>query len=603
VVPNHPKEEIVKKSTLFYLVSVVVVLSMVLAACQPAAPATTAPAPAAAEPTATTAAVAEPTATTAAAEPTEAPAAAEPTAPAASGDFTGLKTSAPDCNYGGEFKSIEAVDQMTVKFSLCAPDPAFLSKLSFDVFGIAKKAELDKQGGDSVKLSDEAVGTGPFKLKSWTRGDNVTFEANPDYWGGKPAYDTLILRWSEQSAQRLLELQSGQADGIDNLAPEDFETVTNDSNLKLFPRDPLNIFYIGFNNKIAPFDNEKVRQAFAMAIDRQRIVDEYYPAGSTVAENFAPPPLVPGFSKDIPWYTYNQEEAKKLLAEAGWVEGTEVKFSYRNVVRVYLPSPDKVAQEIQAQLAEVGVKVKIEQQESDTFLQNTSDGKEGFYMLGWGADYPDATNFYDYHFANVNGHLFGDEYADIAEPIRAAGKIADAAERQKLYDEVNTAIKQHVPMIPVAHGTSAIAFGASVENAMTSALGNEPFYIMNPGKDTLVFVQNGEPAALWCSDETDGESLRACQQIYEPLMRFKAGTVESEPALAEKYAVNADATEYTFTLRQGVKFSDGSLLDANDVVASFVSQWDAKDPNHKGRTGTFEYFGAFFGKNLNAPAE
>ena len=179
-------------------------------------------------------------------------------------------------------------------------------------------------------------------------------------------------------------------------------------------------------------------------------------------------------------------------------------------------------------------------------------------MLGWGADYPDATNFYDYHFANVNGHLFGDEYKDIAEPIRAAGKVADPAERQKLYDEVNTAIKQHVPMIPVAHGTSAIAFSASVENAMTSALGNEPFYIMNPGKDTLVFVQNGEPAALWCSDETDGESLRACQQIYEPLMRFKAGTVESEPALAEKYAVNADATEYTFTLRQGVKFSDGS---------------------------------------------
>ncbi len=231
-----------KKSTLFYLVSVVVVLSMVLAACQPAATATTAPAPAAAEPTATTAAAAEPTATTAAAEPTVAPAGAEATAttaPAASGDFTGLKTSAPDCNYGGEFKSIEAVDKMTVKFSLCAPDPAFLSKVSFDVFGIAKKAELDKQGGDSVKLSDEAVGTGPFKLKSWTRGDNVTFEANPDYWGGKPAYDTLILRWSEQSAQRLLELQSGQADGIDNLAPEDFETVTNDFEPQALPPRPV----------------------------------------------------------------------------------------------------------------------------------------------------------------------------------------------------------------------------------------------------------------------------------------------------------------------------------------------------------------------------
>jgi ABC-type transport system substrate-binding protein len=577
---------------------------MVLAACQPAA---TPAAPAAAEPTATTAAAEEPTATEAAAAPTEA-APAEATsaateAAAPSGDFTGLKTEAPDCTYGGEFKSIEAVDASTVKFTLCNPDPAFLSKVAFDVFGIAKKAELDKQGGDSVKMSDEAIGTGPFTLDNWARGDSVTFKANPDYWGGKPAFDTLILKWSTESAQRLLELQSGQADAIDNVAPEDIDTVNADTNLKLLPRDALNVFYIGFNNQIPPFDNENIRKAFALAIDRQRIVDDFYPQGSLVAQNFVPPSLTPGFSKDVAWYDYNKEEAKKLLKEAGWVDGTEVKLSFRNVSRLYLPAPDKIAQDIQQQLAEVGVKVKIEEQESATFLENTSAGKEGFYMLGWGADYPDATNFYDYHFANVAGKLFGKMYDDIAEPLRKAAQTADPAARQKFYDEANEKIKEHVPMIPVAHGSSAEAFSASVKNGMTSALNNEPFYMMDPGKDTLVFVQNGEPAALFCSDETDGESLRACQQIYEPLMRFKAGTIEVEPALAESYTVNDDATEYVFTLRQGVKFSDGSILDANDVVESFVSQWDAKSPNHKGRTGTFEYFGAFFGKNLNAPAQ
>ena len=112
---------------------------------------------------------------------------------------------------------------------------------------------------------------------------------------------------------------------------------------------------------------------------------------------------------------------------------------------------------------------------------------------------------------------------------------------------------------------------------------------------------NGEPAALWCADETDGESLRACQQIYEPLLNFKPGGVEVEPWLAEKYVANADATEYTFTLRKDVTFTNGGFLDANDVVASFASQWDAKSPNYKGRTTTFEYFGAFFGTHLNAP--
>src|SRR5690606_16576184 len=129
----------------------------------------------------------------------------------------------------------------------------------------------------------------------------------------------------------------------------------------------------------------------------------------------------------------------------------------------------------------------------------------------WGADYPDATNFYDYHFANENNTQFGTLFPDIAEPIRKAGQVADAAERQKLYDEVNTKLKEHVVMIPVAHGASAVAFQANVKNAMTGPLANEPFYLFDPGKETLVWVQNGEPAALWCADETDGESLRACQ--------------------------------------------------------------------------------------------
>ncbi len=597
-----------KKSSLFYLLSLLVVFSMVMTACQPAATATTAPtqaAPAPALPTATTApaAPAAPTATTAAAQPTATTAAAQPTATAAAPAFTGMSKAAPDCTYGGEFKSIEAVDAETVKFTLCYPDPAFPAQAAFNVFAIAPKALLDATGGDSIKMSDQANGTGPFMSPVWTRGDNVTYTANPNYWGGKIAFKSLIIKWSEQSAQRLLELQSGQAQGIDNVAPEDFATISGDSKLQLLQRDPLNVFYIGFNVDIAPFNNEKVRQAFAMAIDRQRIVDQFYPKGSLAAQNFAPPALTPGFSPDVKWYDFNQATAKQMLTDAGFDFTKTYNLSYRNVVRVYLPSPDKVATEIQAELKQIGVNIKINQEESTTFLDNTSAGKEGFYLLGWGADYPDATDFYDYHFGNPNNKQFGTEFPDIVAAIKAGGQTSDNAARQKAYDTVNTLLKQHVPMIPVAHGISAAAFLASTKGALTSALGNEPFYAMDPGQDNLVFVQGGEPAALWCADETDGESIRACQQIYEPLLNYKPGGVEVVPWLAEKYDVNADATEYTFHLRPGVKFGDGTALTANDVVASYVSFWDAKDPNHKGRTGTFEYFGAFFGKNLNAPAK
>jgi peptide/nickel transport system substrate-binding protein len=165
---------------------------------------------------------------------------------------------------------------------------------------------------------------------------------------------------------------------------------------------------------------------------------------------------------------------------------------------------------------------------------------------------------------------------------------------------VNELIKQHVPMIPLAHGVAAAAFKATVKGAHASPLNNERFSVMDPGKDELVWMQNAEPIALWCADETDGETFRACIQVYEPLLDYKVGGVEVVPALAERYEANADLTVWTFYLRKGVKFHNGAELDANDVVATFKAQWDAKDPNHKGRTGTFEYFSAFFGSFLNA---
>ncbi len=238
-------------------------------------------------------------------------------------------------------KSIEALDEYTVKFTLCNPDPAFASKVAFSVFAIQDKDYLDANQGDSVKMSDEPNGTGPYKVTEWMRGDHITYEANPDYWGEKAKVPTLIFRWSEQSAQRLLELQSGTVDGIDNPAPEDFETIESDSNLALYPRPALNIFYIGFNNTIAPFDNQQVRQAFSMAIDRQRIVDQYYPKGSTVANVFVPEALKPGWS-DISWYDYNPDEAKTMLQDAGFDFNQTITLSIRNVVRSYLPTPDKV---------------------------------------------------------------------------------------------------------------------------------------------------------------------------------------------------------------------------------------------------------------------
>jgi len=549
------------------------ILSMVLTACAPAA--TQAP----------------PVATEAPAAATEAPA-----LPAWTAKYN---LSAPDCSYGGEIKSIEAVDQYTVKFTLCNPDPAFLSKVAFAAFGIQSAAYLEKTGGTGDILSTP-LGSGPYMLKEWVRGDHMTLVPNPYYRGGELKNKELIIRWNKEAAARLLEIQAGTADAIDTPSPDDFDKIKADPNLKLMPRNALNVFYLGMNNAKKPFDNEKVRQAVAMAIDRKRIVENYYPAGSMPAEQFVPPALVPGYVEGYKWYDYDPEGAKKLLAEAGYPNGFETTLGYRDVVRVYLPLPGKVAQEIQSQLAQVGIKATLAPMESGAYLASVAAGEQFLFMNGWGADYPDPTNFYDFHFTGASKN-FGTPFPDVIEAIRAAAYNPDPAERTKLYAKVAELIKLHTPMVPIAHGTNAIVYKASVVNPEASPLQNEQFqYMYVPGQDQFVQIQAGEPISLYCNDETDGESMRACIQIFDYLYWYKPGTTELVPSVADSYTVNKDLTEWTFKLNPNNKFSDGTPLDANDVVLTFVVSWDAKNPLHTGNTGVFEYFNGYFAKQLNA---
>ena len=126
---------------------------------------------------------------------------------------------------------------------------------------------------------------------------------------------------------------------------------------------------------------------------------------------------------------------------------------------------------------------------------------------------------------------------------------------------------------------------------------------MDPGDDTLVFVQNAEPISLYCADETDGESLRPCQQVVESLLEYATDSGDTVGALATECVSNEDASVWTCTLREGVTFHDGSSFDANDVVASWAAGIDAANANHVGNTGGFDYFAYLWGGLINAPSE
>ncbi|GAB4476752.1 MAG: hypothetical protein Kow0088_14850 [Anaerolineales bacterium] len=577
-------------------------ISFILGAC--AQPTQAPEQPAATEAPAMTEA---PAATEAPAE-TEAPAATEAPAEEAPPEKTpiavydGKSLSVPDCDYGGYIKSIEATDDYTVTFTLCKPDPAFEVKLAFGVFSIYPKEWIEATAGETTRTSEgleKPVGTGPYMIQEWKRGDSVVLVKNPDYWDQEliqNAPNTLVIRWSTESAARLLELQAGTIDGFDNVGPEDFEVVKNDPNLQLVIRPALNIFYIGMTNTYPPFDNVKVRQAIAMGIDRQRIVDTFYPPGSEVASHFTPCAIPNGCTGE-PWYDFDPEAARALLAEAGYPDGFQTKLYYRDVVRGYLPQVANVAQDIQAQLKEnLNIDAEIVVMESGAFIEASASGQlNGFHLLGWTGDYPHITNFLDYHFGK-DTQQFGQIPPEIYEPLIEGGQIADVDAAAPVYERANNAIREFVPMIPVAHGGSAVAYRADVTNPQASPLGNEKFVHSKGGdRDTFVFMQNAEPISLFCADETDGESLRPCEQVTEALFGFKINSTELEPALAESCEPNADLTQWVCKLRQGVKFHDGSDFTSEDVVATFNMGLNPGSPTHVGNTNLWEYYDYLWG--------
>lgn len=517
----------------------------------------------------------------------------------------------PDSNhapYGGTIRRIRAIDALTVTFELCYPDVAFVSKLVSPSLAVNDSAwlasHIDPSGSGQQAIVAQVNGTGPFKLASWTVGTDITLTQNDGYWGDRARSGQLIVSWRGAADERLAELRSGAVDGIDDLDPASVTAVDGDTDLQLTTRAGLNTFYVGFNNTYAPFDNEAVRRAIAMGIDRGRIVDAFYPRGSEVATHFTPCAIVHGCAGD-PWYGYDPVRAKAMLAAAGYRDGFDTTIQYRDLARPYLPDPTGVAQELKAELlANLGIRAELDARPADTFLADADAGVlDGIHLLGQGMTYPDVTDFLDPRFGAGASNEFGRTFTDITTAIATGNSTADEVGREVAYAKANDAIRAHVPMIPIARAGSAAAFRADVQDALASPVRTESFASMRPGdRGRLVWLSRTEPPGLYCADESDPVALLVCSQVSEGLYAVAPGGVTAVPSLAERCVPNAELTVWTCTLRSGVTFHDGARLDANDVVMSFAVQWDAEHPLHRGREATFAAFAERFGGFLHAPA-
>ena len=526
-----------------------------------------------------------------------------------------LSFSAEDCNYGGNLKSVEAVDALTVRITLCNTDALFEQKAASLGLSIHPAEYVNATQGEGDLLT-HAIGTGPLKLVNWDQGNEIVFERNDDYWGEPSIEDVVILRWNSEAAARATELRAGTIDGMKFANPDDIPVFRADPNFNLIDIPPLTGVYVAMSNYFAPLNDVRVRKAIAMGIDRQRIVDNFFPPGSPLTPDFAPPAVfghvseggVPGFDQDA---------AKALLEEAAADLGFELPLdsvvdtrsgeergltlTWRDVVRGYLPNPGIIANDVAAQLADIGVIADVQVVESGTFLASANAGNEPLHILGWHADFPDASNFYSCCFGPNNTQL-GVPNPALYEPLVSASQVLDPEERMKYFRQVADAMAEHVPWVPFGHAGAADVWQVRMVGVHPGLLdGTEEFSrIEDPDDNNVIYMQNAEPISLYCNDTWDGETFRACHQVSEALLDFERGGVDVIPGLAETWSVSDDGLTWTFNLREGVLFHDGSTLDANDVVVSWQAPADCASPNHTGTGQAFAIYKSIFQQFINA---
>ena len=499
---------------------------------------------------------------------------------------------------------IEAVDELTVRFTLCAPDPAFTQKLAVTNFAVNDSGWLAAAIADG-SLTTAANGTGPLALTAWEQGTQIVLTHNEAYWEERAASRRVVIQWEPESSARLLQLRAGTVDAADNLAPTDEAAIAADSSLALLTRPGFNTFYLNFNNRYAPVSDVRVRQAIALALDRRRILDLFYPSGSTLATH-VPPCVIEGACVGDAWYAQDLVAARALLVEAGYPDGLDLTLSLRETPRAYLPDPVAVATDIQAQLSAVGINVVIDVQESGGYIGKLLSGElRGASFSAALPDYPEAWNSLGIDFGSTSGPAHGDQYPRLVALLDEAQRESDPGARASLFTKINNEIRTQVPVIPIANGASLIGARDVVRGLVASPVAMERLYEVSvEGSDTFTWLQGGEPAGLYCMDEEDREAVRICAQIMEGLYGYAAGGTAVEPRLATGCVASADGLVVECALRSGVRFHNGARLDAGDVLDSFAAAWDCAHPLHVGRTGDFRGWSWIMGTlNPNSCAE
>ncbi len=377
-------------------------------------------------------------------------------------------------------KSVEKIDDLTVKFTLNRPNSPFLADLGMDFASIVSKEYADKlrASGETNDFNQKPVGTGPFTYVAYQPDAVVRYKANPDYYKGKEKIDDLVFAITPDATVRTQKLKSGECHIMPYPNAADVNDLKADSNLKVIEQAGLNVAYLAYNTTQPPFDKVEVRKALNMAVDKKAIVKAVFQDLAEVAKNPIPPTMW-SYNNAIQDDPYDPAKAKQMLAAAG-VKNLHMNIWAMPVSRPYMLNARRAAEIIQAGFADVGVTAKIVTYEWGDYLKRAGQkDHDGAVILGWTGDNGDPDNFLA-TLLGCDGVGTSNNVAEFCNAefdslTRKAAATADMAERTKLYQQAQVLFKAQAPWMTLDHSLVVMPMSKKVVGFKLDPLGVHRF--------------------------------------------------------------------------------------------------------------------------------
>lgn len=273
--------------------------------------------------------------------------------------------------------SVKADGDHTVVIKLTGPNHLFLQIIAMYSFSVMDMQTVKAKGGADW-LARNTAGSGPYTVSKWDPATESVLLRNDKYWGTKPAIKSVDVKIIGEASNRVQLLQKGQVDITTEIPAKDVDMLKSTPGVTIDSRPSNKVLFFAMNNKIKPFDNEKVRQAVSYAIPYDQLINDVM-KGQAGPMRSAAPSSMPGYTDAGFVYTHDLDKAKKLLAEAGYPDGFSFDFTLGSGFDDW--NDDAVL--IQAELAKIGVKMTIKNMARPQFLEALATGNVQSYITRW----------------------------------------------------------------------------------------------------------------------------------------------------------------------------------------------------------------------------